>query len=82
MLFRAKALQLCGWNCELSALSNSLDRIEADGEYERAATIALFNLQLRRAIQTLNRGAIKAQGNYQYYSQHSSFPETVVNAQQ
>ena len=48
----------------MSALGYSLDRLEAEGEYERAATIALFNLQLRRAIQTLNRGATKAQGKY------------------
>ncbi len=38
-------------------LNQACDGYEADGEFERAATVALFNLQIRRAIQTLNRGA-------------------------
>ena len=59
---RAKALQLCGWSYDLSVLNNALDALEADGEFSRAAAIALFNLQILRAIDTLNRGAEKLQG--------------------
>lgn len=38
-----------------------LDRLETDGDYPRAAAIAVFNLRLRLAIDILNRGAQHAQ---------------------
>eukprot|EP00058_Branchiostoma_floridae_P009637 XP_002595125.1 hypothetical protein BRAFLDRAFT_67907 [Branchiostoma floridae] len=59
---RSRALQLCGWNFEkeFRALEDHLERLEGEGEYERAAAIALFNLKIRRAIQTLNKGATSA----------------------
>ena len=45
------------------ALNTSLDRLDNEGEYERAATVALFNLQIRRAIQSLSKGASKVKGD-------------------
>ncbi len=42
------------------ALNAALDRLEAEGEYERAAAIALFNLKIRRAILALNKGSVTA----------------------
>lgn len=32
-------------------------RLESDGHFARAAAIALFNLELRKAIEVLSRGA-------------------------
>ena len=60
---RDRALQLCGWRFDkdTTALMSFLDRLEADGDYPRAAAIAIFNLRLRLAIDILNHGA-QAQG--------------------
>lgn len=56
---RDRALQLCGWRFDkdTTALMSFLDRLEVDGDYPRAAAIAIFNLRLRLAIDILNRGA-------------------------
>ena len=62
----------------MSTLGYSLDRLEAEGEYERAATIALFNLQMRRAIQTLNRGATKTQSKI-HFVKYLELPYTNEN---
>ncbi|XP_005999518.1 GATOR2 complex protein MIOS isoform X2 [Latimeria chalumnae] len=55
---RLLALQLCGWikkgtEVDVEPFLNSL---EQEGEWERAAAVALFNLDIRRAIQILNKG--------------------------
>ena len=54
-----KALKLCGWGFgkDKESINEALDRLEGEGHFERAAAIALFNLHIRRAIQSFNRGA-------------------------
>lgn len=54
---RENALQLCGWRFHKDRAA--LERIELDGEYSRAAAIAIFNLKLRFAIDVLNKGAVR-----------------------
>ncbi|XP_051872722.1 GATOR complex protein MIOS isoform X1 [Pristis pectinata] len=56
---RCLALQLCGWiqkgpDIDVGPFLNSLEQGE---EWERAAAVALFNLDIRRAIEILNKGA-------------------------
>lgn len=54
---RESALQLCGWRSHKEP--TVLERIELDGEYSRAAAIAVFHLNLRLAIDILNKGAVR-----------------------
>ncbi|XP_058794718.1 GATOR complex protein MIOS-B [Phymastichus coffea] len=60
---RDKALQLCGWRFEkdTNAPYNNLflEKLEREGAYARATAISVFNLNLRQAIEILNRGASK-----------------------
>lgn len=63
---RSLALQLCGWikkgaDLDVEPFLNSL---EQEGDWERAAAVALFNLDIRRAIQILNKGASSGKGVY------------------
>uniref|UniRef100_A0A8C9LA22 Uncharacterized protein n=1 Tax=Pavo cristatus TaxID=9049 RepID=A0A8C9LA22_PAVCR len=63
---RSLALQLCGWikkgtDLDVEPFLNSL---EQEGDWERAAAVALFNLDIRRAIQILNKGASSGKGLY------------------
>ncbi|MCJ8745463.1 hypothetical protein PDJAM_G00130400 [Pangasius djambal] len=56
---RSLALQLCGWisrgpDVDVEPFLRSL---EQEAEWERAASVALFNLDIRRAIQILHKGA-------------------------
>ena len=39
-----------------------LNSLVQEGEWERAAAVALFNLDIRRAIQILNEGASSGKG--------------------
>ncbi|XP_042899420.1 GATOR2 complex protein MIOS-B isoform X2 [Parasteatoda tepidariorum] len=57
---RERALQLCGWGADLDsvALYKFLERLENDGHYARAAAIAVFNLEIRRGIKILSKGAL------------------------
>ncbi|KAM5255185.1 GATOR2 complex protein MIOS isoform 2-T2 [Ctenodactylus gundi] len=62
---RILALQLCGWikketDLDVGPFLNSLVQ---EGEWERAAAVALFNLDIRRAIQILNEGASSEKGD-------------------
>ncbi|NXX74403.1 MIO protein, partial [Urocolius indicus] len=62
---RSLALQLCGWikkgtDLDVEPFLNSL---EQEGDWERAAAVALFNLDIRRAIQILNKGASSGKGD-------------------
>ncbi|XP_016136994.1 WD repeat-containing protein mio-like [Sinocyclocheilus grahami] len=62
---RSLALQLCGWigrgpDIDVEPFLKSL---EQEGEWERAAAVALFNLDIRRAIQILNKGASAEKGD-------------------
>lgn len=63
---RSLALQLCGWisrgpDIDVEAFLRSL---EQERDWERAAAVALFNLDIRRAIQILNRGAVDDRGRW------------------
>lgn len=67
---RSLALQLCGWikkgaDLDVEPFLNSL---EQEGDWERAAAVALFNLDIRRAIQILNKGASSGKGVCCVYS--------------
>ncbi|XP_035227424.1 GATOR complex protein MIOS-like isoform X2 [Stegodyphus dumicola] len=57
---RERALQLCGWGADLdsNAFFKFLERLESDGHFTRAAAIAVFNLDIRRAIKMLSKGAL------------------------
>ncbi|XP_036902312.1 GATOR complex protein MIOS isoform X2 [Sturnira hondurensis] len=62
---RILALQLCGWikkgtDVDVGPFLNSLVQ---EGEWERAAAVALFNSDIRRAIQILNEGASSEKGD-------------------
>ncbi|KAN0004083.1 hypothetical protein ACTFIZ_010242 [Dictyostelium cf. discoideum] len=48
---RNLCLSICGWGFNQSLpLENILSRLEKSGEYERAAAIAVFHLDIKRAI--------------------------------
>ncbi|XP_023223348.1 GATOR complex protein MIOS-B-like [Centruroides sculpturatus] len=57
---RDRALQLCGWGrpSDRTSLAFLLDRLQADKHFERASMIAVFNLDIRSAIQILKKGAL------------------------
>ncbi|XP_074540448.1 GATOR2 complex protein MIOS [Halichoeres trimaculatus] len=62
---RFLALRLCGWigrgpDIDVEIFLRSL---EQEREWERAAAVALFNLDIRRAIQILNKGASAEKGD-------------------
>uniref|UniRef100_A0A4W3HMV2 Missing oocyte, meiosis regulator, homolog (Drosophila) n=1 Tax=Callorhinchus milii TaxID=7868 RepID=A0A4W3HMV2_CALMI len=62
---RCLALQLCGWikkgpEIDVAPFLSSLEQGE---EWERAAAVALFNLDIRRAIEILNKGAALGKGD-------------------
>lgn len=70
---RILALQLCGWikkgtDVDVGPFLNSLVQ---EGEWERAAAVALFNLDIRRAIQILNEGASSGKGIGLYTKIHA-----------
>lgn len=56
---RSLALIICGWTVDMEdgSLKEFLKKIESTGDYERAACIAVFCLQIRLAIDILKRGA-------------------------
>ncbi|XP_065178490.1 GATOR2 complex protein MIOS-like [Sycon ciliatum] len=54
---RRQIQRLCGWDFEESNLEDFLKRLELNKQYERAAAIALFHLQLKRAVECLTNGA-------------------------
>ncbi|KAL0984813.1 hypothetical protein UPYG_G00147300 [Umbra pygmaea] len=62
---RSLALRLCGWISQGPDIDVEpfLRSLEGDGEWERAAAVALFNLDIRRAIQILNHGASSEKGD-------------------
>ena len=57
---RRKGLLLCGWCDNLDdhqGIHKLIDQLEANGEFTRAAAISIFNLNLKRAIDTLTKCA-------------------------
>lgn len=61
---RCLALRLCGWISRGPDIDVEifLRTLEQEREWERAAAVALFNLDIRRAIQILNKGAMAEKG--------------------
>lgn len=59
-LARDYALFLCDWGFDrnnTSHISLILKKLENENSYTRAASIAIFNLRMRDAIEILNKGA-------------------------
>lgn len=57
---RDHALYLCEWGFDRPSarhITNVLRKLENENAYTRAAAIAIFNLRMRDAIETLNKGA-------------------------
>lgn len=54
-------MYLCDWgfdcNNSVHNISNVLKKLENENSYTRAASIAIFNLRMRDAIEILKRGA-------------------------
>lgn len=63
---RGLALRLCGWTGPRGSdqdVEPLLRTLEQEQEWERAAAVALFNMDIRRAIQILNKGATAEKGD-------------------
>ncbi|XP_040571344.1 GATOR2 complex protein MIOS [Lepeophtheirus salmonis] len=62
---REKAIKIAGWSSgagyDNSELISFLESLEKNGEYTRAAAIALFSLDLRLSLTILQRGASNCQ---------------------
>ncbi|XP_061193802.1 GATOR2 complex protein MIOS-like isoform X3 [Saccostrea echinata] len=61
---RTKALQLCGWGADKQKpeqLDTILHELQMDGKYSVAAAMALFNLQISKAIEILSTSSSKGQ---------------------
>lgn len=57
---RNSALYLCDWGSDRnnsSHISAVIKKLENKNAHSRAAAIAIFNLRMRDAIETLNKGA-------------------------
>ncbi|XP_060529882.1 GATOR complex protein MIOS-B [Cylas formicarius] len=54
---RNRALQLCSWPADRNSahLATFADKLEKEGAYTRAAAIAVFRLNIKLAIEVLNR---------------------------
>ena len=69
---RTRALYLCEWYFENERdFTQVLEELESSGDFTRAAALAIFNLKIRRAIQSLTRGAqapVDAGGDANYNS--------------
>ncbi|KAK0139325.1 GATOR complex protein MIOS [Merluccius polli] len=65
---RGLALRLCGWTSR-TGVGQEVDAepflrsLEQEREWQRAAAVALFNLDIRRAIQLLHNGATTDKGD-------------------
>lgn len=63
---RSRALLLCDWIPDIDNISQTIpiiDYLEKEGNYMRAAAIAVFNMRLQRAIDSLTLGATKSDPN-------------------
>jgi hypothetical protein len=57
---RTFCLRLCGWGFDRggTSLNLFLDRLVSERQFERAAAVAVFHLNVRRAMQILQRGTL------------------------
>ena len=60
---RERTLKICGWGSDDGELGRFLNELEKVGDYERAAAIATFCLQIRKATEILQRGGSKSNTN-------------------
>ena len=63
---RSRALLLCDWIPDIDNVSQTIpiiDYLEKEGNYMRAAAIAVFNMRLQRAIDSLTMGATRSDPN-------------------
>lgn len=63
---RSRALLLCDWIPDIDNTSQTIpliDYLEKEGNYMRAAAIAVFNMRLQRAVDSLTVGAKKSDPN-------------------
>lgn len=63
---RSRALLLCDWIPDIDNISQTIpiiDYLETEGNYMRAAAIAVFNMRLQRAIDSLTMGATRSDPN-------------------
>lgn len=63
---RSRALLLCDWIPDIDNISQTIpiiDYLEKEGNYMRAAAIAVFNMRLQRAIDSLTMGATRSDPN-------------------
>lgn len=63
---RSRALLLCDWIPDIDNISQTIpiiDYLEKEGNFMRAAAIAVFNMRLQRAVDSLTVGAIKSDPN-------------------
>jgi hypothetical protein len=62
---RQMALRLCGWS---SSIESVLLELENEGEFARAAALALFSLDLDRAVQALTKASDSHQSDASNFS--------------
>lgn len=61
---RHRALRLCEWGVDESELKHFLEKLQAKGQYARAAAIAVFNLEIKMALQILEKVDDKQENFY------------------
>ena len=52
---RTRALKLCGWGVEEPDLASFVKKLEAKGQFARAAAVLVFNLEMKHALECLKR---------------------------
>lgn len=63
---RSRALLLCDWIPDIDNVSQTIpiiDYLEKEGNFMRAAAIAVFNMRLQRAVDSLTMGAKRSDPN-------------------
>ena len=48
---RSRALKLCGWGLDEPELTSFTRKLEKEGHFSRAATVCVFNLEIKAALQ-------------------------------
>eukprot|EP01114_Cavostelium_apophysatum_P012662 TRINITY_DN288_c0_g1_i6.p1 TRINITY_DN288_c0_g1~~TRINITY_DN288_c0_g1_i6.p1 ORF type:complete len:932 (+),score=212.05 TRINITY_DN288_c0_g1_i6:136-2931(+) len=62
---RSACMQICSWGFDKKdSLEQTLTKLEAESQYERAAAIAIFYYDVRRAITALNRASTSSNSGY------------------
>ena len=63
---RTRALKLCSWGSDESELRHFTQKLVAKKEYARAATIAVFNLEIKMARQILENVPVDENQNHHW----------------